>query len=246
MGNTLQRVQPILRIAAFLTMLALCVWAQSEFLARSAAGYLWLGAACGLAALVIRPKARPDWRWREAGSLDAAEGWRRWSGVILLIAGVILSADSLRIFHAQLLVTPYPNEIPWIHYGIGLALALVGGLLLVGIGRLPRPDVTIWLLVGVVALALFVRVYRVDVYPFGVWYDEADWGLQARAMLEHADFRPIFVPNITFPNLAAYAWSLEIFGRTSIVGPRVVTALLVSLGVPLAYLVGRELLLGIG
>ncbi len=235
------RLQPLFKAVGFFLIIGLCVLAQAQFLAHSAVGYLPLGVAGVLALIVIAPVPRGDVLRRDAGALDLARGWRRWLGVVLLVVGVVFVAYSARLFHEQLLIIEIPDDGPWIAFGIGLALAFVGALLLVGVGRLPRPDGTVLILLGILALAIFVRVYQVDQYPFGVWFDEALYGLHARHVLETSAFRPVFIDNLTFPHLLAYALSLEVFGAQTITGMRVVSALLASAGVVVAYLVGREL-----
>ncbi|MBI1256859.1 MAG: hypothetical protein GC204_05270 [Chloroflexi bacterium] len=227
------------KLIGFFLILLLCVAAQSQFLSLSPLGYLALGAASLLALIAITPRPRPS--ILEAPSLDAASGPRLWFGLILVVIGLIFVITSAVTFHNEMLIARNPDDFPWVLNTLALALLLVGGLMIVGIGRLPRPDLTVWLVLVLLAVAVFVRVYQLDQYPFGVWFDEAIYGLHARHWLTDPNFRPIFVENITFPHLLADVIGLRVLGGTNVAGLRVVSALLGSAGVLLAYLVGRRL-----
>jgi 4-amino-4-deoxy-L-arabinose transferase-like glycosyltransferase len=231
---------PVYRALGVALIVALCVMAQGEFYADSAFGYLWLGAA-GIAAFLLVPPQPRGAVNAPAPSLEAAGGMRRAAGIVILVVGIFLLVGSARLFHDQFMVSSNVTDGVWFQYLGGLALALVGGLLIVGIGRLPRPDVTMLVVVGIFALALFLRVYQLDQYPFGVWIDEAIYGMDVRQMLADPFYRPFFVDNLAFPHLFFYTVSLQAFGLSNIVGLRFISALLASLGVFAAYLVGREL-----
>ncbi|MEO8392284.1 MAG: glycosyltransferase family 39 protein [Chloroflexota bacterium] len=235
------RFQLLIKAVGFFLIILLCELAQSQFLGGFASGYLWLAAGGVLAFALLVPAPAASLAAQDTGSLELTSGLWRWLGILLLIIGLVILVSSASLFQTQLLTSLVPNEDPWIQYGVGLILALLGGLLLGGIGRIPRPDVTVLILVGLFAAALFVRVVQVDQYPFGVWYDEALWGLNARSMFASPAYRPIFVDNIFFPHLALYAIGLRTFGDINVLGMRIVNALLASLGVIAAYLVGREL-----
>ena len=235
-----RQVLTILRAVGFVAVIILCVIAQSQFLVeRSENGYLWLAAAGVIAFLIVTPALKPN--AHENQSLGMATGTARIVSIILLVVGGLFVLNSARQFHEQLLVDIFLHDSSWISYLFGLVVMLIGGLVLTGVGRLPRLDVTVTLLVIVLAAAVFLRVYRVDIYPFGVWFDEGVYGLNARHVLADPSFRPFYLENLTYPHLVLYSLSLEAFGLSNIVGLRVVSALLASLGVFLAYLVGREL-----
>ena len=235
------RFQPLIKAVGFFLIILLCVLAQSQFLGGFDSGYLWLAAAGVLAFALLVPVPAANLSAQDTGSLELTSGLWRWLGILLLMIGLVILVSSASLFQTQLLNNQAPEEAPWIQYGAGLILALLGGLMLGGIGRIPRPDVTVLILVGLFAAALFVRVIQVDQYPLGVWFDEAVWGLNARSMFAQPSYRPIFIDNIFFPQLALYAIGLRTFGVTNVVGMRIVNALLASLGVIAAYLVGREL-----
>lgn len=240
---TINRVfASLLRALGLAAILFCCYMAQVQFLvAKSEAGYLWLGAAGLVALLVIAPAARPNLAALDPGTLDVARGWRRWLGLLLFIPAAVLLVHSVPLMHADLLISPSVTEIVLLEYVGGVGLALLGGLLLAGVGRLPRPDSTMQTLVGILALAVFLRVYNLSDYPFGVWYDEGLLGMRVRDMLTNPAFRPLFIDNTSLPMLTMYAHGLQAYGVSNVAGMRIVPALLSTLGVLVAYLVGREL-----
>lgn len=100
---------------------------------------------------------------------------------------------------------------------------------------------SLWLAV-ILAVATILRLWRFADLPFGVWYDEAEHGLQALRILESAQFRPIFEGAITGPAhylylvAGAFAW----FG-VSVQSIRLVSVFFGLLTVVAGYLVGAEL-----
>ncbi|HXV42338.1 MAG TPA: PA14 domain-containing protein, partial [Anaerolineae bacterium] len=78
--------------------------------------------------------------------------------------------------------------------------------------------------------------------PFGIWYDEAEAGLQARQMVQEASYRPVFYApiNVTGHLLALYALALDWLGD-SIYSLRLVSVLFGLGGVFAAYLLGQEM-----
>ncbi len=222
----------------------LCIIAQGMLLGFNANGYIPLLAAGAVALLITKPVPPADQRAKQADSLGFARGLRLFIGLVLLIMGSVLVINSVVEFHNQLMIAPLHvnDDAPWITFTVGLSVALLGGVIIVGIGNLPRLDVTMFIVIGIFAAALFVRVYNLDTQPFGIWYDEGIYGLQVRLFQENSLFRPIFMENLTLPHLFAYVASFQAFGsQPTIVPLRVVTAILASLGVFAAYLVGREL-----
>jgi 4-amino-4-deoxy-L-arabinose transferase-like glycosyltransferase len=99
------------------------------------------------------------------------------------------------------------------------------------------------LLIGVLILALaaFMRFFRLDSAPFGTWNDEAYIGMIVRKILSDPSYRPIFVSDYDHPlhffGLVALAFKFFGDGTTSI---RIVTALFGLANVGVAFFVGRE------
>jgi 4-amino-4-deoxy-L-arabinose transferase-like glycosyltransferase len=92
------------------------------------------------------------------------------------------------------------------------------------------------------ALALFMRLNNFGDLPFGIWFDEAEAGLEARRMVQDANYRPVFYPtiNVTGYVLAAYALALHWLGD-NIYSMRLVSTFFGVGSVLAAYLFGREL-----
>ncbi len=238
----MSRSHPAVTFTGFVAILVLCFFAQQQFDAQSALGYAWLGAAGVIALLLVAPVPQIDLAARRAASFDFARGGRRWIGIVVLVIGLAIIGHSALMFHEALKVSENFGDAPWLQFTDGLLIAFLGALLLVGIGRLPRPDITMLILALIVALALFLRTYGVDQYPLGIWYDEAVYGLDIRHLLSDPSYRPIFLSAdvIAFPHLLVYALGY-ILSNGAIAGMRAATALLATFGVIMAYLVGREL-----
>lgn len=181
----------------------------------------------------------------EAEPAALRSGWRLTVGLWLMLLAAGISVFTFRLFASQ---DTYPQG--WWLYLAGLGL-LVGGVLLLTSRRpalAPAPanplagrQVMLGLLL-IVGLALFMRLYNFYSQPFGIWYDEAEAGLQARRMLLDPHYRPVFYPpiNITGHLLAIYAAALAWLGD-NIYSMRLVSVIFGLGGVLAAYLFGREL-----
>ncbi|NJN93877.1 MAG: hypothetical protein HC875_07195 [Anaerolineales bacterium] len=177
-------------------------------------------------------------------SLNLRAGWRRNVGVWLLVLALGLSIVAFDFFAN---VESYPQA--WWLYLSSLGLLLGGGLLLTRglpwsqkIHRL-LPNRTVALaLVLVLGLAMFMRLYNFTSQPFGIWYDEAEAGLEARHILQEPAYRPVFYPpiNVSGQFLTIYATALNWLGD-SVHSIRLVSVLFGLGGVLAAYLFGREL-----
>ena len=101
---------------------------------------------------------------------------------------------------------------------------------------------TIGTLVAIVLIATILRLVWLDVLPFGTWYDEAEYGLQALRILANADFRPVFEGAINGPAHYLYlvGASFQMFGEST-ASIRLVNVLFGVGTVLAAYGVGREL-----
>jgi Dolichyl-phosphate-mannose-protein mannosyltransferase/PA14 domain len=126
------------------------------------------------------------------------------------------------------------------------ALAWLAAVLLViaAVTRPTKPGLTRWTLVPwVLFVAAFVpRVWSNIDLPYGVWFDEAQAGLEARRFLQQARFTPI---TDTYGRDASgfyylLAAVLHIV-NDPVLASRGLAALLGALNVPLVYLLGREL-----
>jgi sugar lactone lactonase YvrE/4-amino-4-deoxy-L-arabinose transferase-like glycosyltransferase len=100
-----------------------------------------------------------------------------------------------------------------------------------------------WGVLGLILLlAAVLRLAWLDVLPFGVWYDEAEYGLQALRILNEPQFRPVFEGAINGPAHYLYlvAGSFDWFG-TSATSIRLVNVAFGVLTVLAGYVVGSEL-----
>ncbi len=97
------------------------------------------------------------------------------------------------------------------------------------------------ILLAILIVAAFVRFYDLDSLPFGVWYDEAVNGLEAKRLLDDPAYRPIYMRPTNSPAhfMFLISFAFKLFG-IGIVPVRVVSALFGMAMVMAAYLFGRE------
>ncbi|MFQ5856587.1 MAG: PA14 domain-containing protein [Anaerolineae bacterium] len=160
-----------------------------------------------------------------------------------LLAGVI----GLILFRRE----PIP-DMAWGFYLGSILVSLIGFALLDD--RLNRSNLRAWwtfldshrreliLLALILVFGTFMRLYRLDSFPYGTWYDEGIHGVHARRMLEDPSYRPLFVPATNHPAHFLYLLALgfKVLG-VSTQSMRVVTVVLGLLTVPAAYWLGRQL-----
>lgn len=173
----------------------------------------WLAAGLTVAAVGLAALALMRF---DAEQLDAALAWRQHIASVLLLLLAVLVVDD----------RPWRNSLsaPALRREWRQAAPAAGLLALI-----------------VLAAALF-RLFQLDALPFGTWYDEAEYGLQALRILENADFRPIFEGAINGPAHYLYlvAAAFETFG-VSTASIRLVNALFGVASVLAGYVVAREL-----
>ena len=203
-------------------------------------------------------------RWHK--KVKIAHAVRGWTGISLTLAALILSFSSLGLFTLET-----QNGIAWSLYVVSLLLFVVGIWLLdpeerdrgnekqekgngesgnlrsekpVLGGRLGYPSRTFVfsLLLIIILLALFFRLFHFSSLPFGTWFDEAEAGIQARRILQDPTFRPVFweAINLPAPLLYLFVFSFRLFG-VSTPALRVISVLFGLGAVLFAYLFGREL-----
>ncbi len=212
-------------------------------------GLLFYGIAIVLFVRALADHLYPNYKFslaspRLAGTLTTRQGWRRLVGIWFMLLAAGVSIFDYRLFgndEARL-------QAWWLYFG-GLGLFIAGTLLLTPGPSLPAelrrliPSNRIAIgLVIILIVALFMRLYNFNEQPFGIWFDEAQAGLQARLLLQNPDYRPVFYApiNVSGHLLATYALALHWLGD-NIHSLRLVSVLFGLGGVLAAYLFGREL-----
>ncbi len=170
--------------------------------------------------------------------------WRQLIAVLLLAIALGSSYLGYGLFAKET-----NNAHAWWVYLFSLLLFISGTLILTENNTwlkefkylFPNRRVAMGLLI-ILAVAMFMRLFNFSQQPFGIWYDEADAGLQARQILNDPNYRPIFyMPiNVTGHFLMLYALALKWFGD-SVQSMRLVSVTFGLGGVIVAYLFGREL-----
>ena len=99
-------------------------------------------------------------------------------------------------------------------------------------------------LIGIVILCvgLFLRLYDLPELPFGSWYDETDYGLQAQRILQDPAYRPLFIGSLQGPAHYIYLVSALFLALPEVTFViRLVSVLFGTLSVPAAFMAGNQL-----
>ena len=170
-------------------------------------------------------------------------GW----GVALLALAGICTLLSLRLFGRSA-----SSSTAWLLYLASVALFVAAFWAMEFVprkwnlrqffSRLWPPRTGTVILLAILIVAAFVRLYNLDSLPFGVWYDEADNGLWALRIIEDSSYRPIYVESTNLPAHFLYlvAFSFKLFG-VSVWAIRLITAGLGVLTVMAGYFLVREI-----
>ncbi len=171
-------------------------------------------------------------------------GWQR------LVGGWLMAlAGSCSFFGYRLFKQGDSIHLAWWMYLLAIVTFIIGTIILTPnrpfkteIHRfIPNRHIAFGLTL-VIMLACFMRLYNFTELPFGIWFDEAEAGLQAREMVQNEDYRPAFYSpiNVTGHLLGLYALALRYLGD-NIYALRFVSVLFGLGGVVVAYLFGNEL-----
>jgi sugar lactone lactonase YvrE/4-amino-4-deoxy-L-arabinose transferase-like glycosyltransferase len=223
----------------------------------SVGGLLFVGA-------LWRPIFFPDKVFAfPTGPLPNRHARRVWLAAGLLVVAVIFAVLAWRSFDAE-----YPRSlVAWQQHlaSIVFALAAACSLDFWNASKQPPEESALrskvvletfwnwvlscgaawkaWGALGLILLlAAVLRLLWLDTLPFGVWYDEAEYGLQALRILNDSQYRPVFEGAINGPAHYLYlvASSFGWFG-VSAASIRLVSAGFGVLTVLAGYLVGSEL-----
>lgn len=183
-----------------------------------------------------------------AEKLGGRGGWSLLWRIVPGVGAILLAYGALQRFQ-QTIERP---ELPawWLYIGSVLLMLLFAFLLDVGAFPVQQDSqsgkrwsgLQIGAMLLIVAVAIFMRQWRFDELPFGVWYDEAENGLQALRILNDEGFYPLFVGSIHAP--AHYLYLIAVLFHyidVSVQSIRLVSVLMGLATVWAAYLVGREL-----
>ena len=94
----------------------------------------------------------------------------------------------------------------------------------------------------IICIGMFMRVYLLPEFPAGTWYDEATAGLEAQRILSEPDYRPLYVSALMGPEHYVYLVSslFMLLPKITFV-VRLATVITGVLSVPAAYLAGSQL-----
>lgn len=169
----------------------------------------------------------------------------------MLAAGLLMAALSLYMFPKG------PSySLAWWSYGLSVTLALGAAPAFEGgwsslimkfrrgyrISFEPRATLP-WLgLSAILLLALIIRLYNLDAFPPGLWFDEADNIDQARMIAENPGQTPIYVPSNNLPSLFLLPIALIVkYTGISIATGRLVAVVFGVAGVAAVFLLVRHM-----
>ena len=170
-------------------------------------------------------------------------------GMGLLSAGLLLAALSLYMFPQG-----PPNTLAWWSYGMSVILTLgaipafegVWSALFARFGRgyrvsfEPRALLPWAALCIILLLGLAIRLYDLDGFPAGLWYDEADLIDEATRIANDPGSMPVFVAFQNLPSMMSALTALQIkFTGISIYTGRLVAVLFGLAGIVAMFLLVR-------
>ena len=168
-----------------------------------------------------------------------------WWGGIAFILAILFAGLAFWLFGKDI-----PEYYAWLSHRISIGLLIFSSFSLnksVGISESQSNNKKWnWLEVGIflaiLVIAAFMRLYRLNQIPFGLWYDEADDGLNALRILNSPEYLPVFVESTALPAHFIYiiAFFFRILG-TSTFSLRAVSVVFGLASVVAAFFTGQEL-----
>jgi len=143
--------------------------------------------------------------------------WSLWGGNALGLA-ILFAGLAFWLFG-----TSIPAIYPWLLHLSSIGLLILSSFWMtkfkVSVGTLEnqRNNKAEWIcleigiFLAILAIAAFMRLYRSNQVPFGLWYDEADDGLNALKILNDPGYLPVFVESTALP--AHFIYILAFFFR---------------------------------
>ncbi|HWQ04817.1 MAG TPA: PA14 domain-containing protein [Longilinea sp.] len=182
----------------------------------------------------------------DGGTIDSKKSiWRGiWLGLAIIFA----------VLAFWLFGTSIPPIVPWLLHLCSIGLFFYSNLNLnksrpskeTPQAWLKNKDGWTWLELGIflaiLAIAAFLRTFRLDQIPFGLWFDEANYGLEALRILHEPGYLPTYIESTQLPAHFIYliAFFIRIFGTTAL-AIRIVSILFGLATVAAALLAGSEL-----
>lgn len=172
-------------------------------------------------------------------------------GVSLFVVGLMLAALSLYQFPGG-----PPNTLAWWSFSLSVLLTLgavpafEGGWTSLIARFKPGYRITVeprallpWVALGAILLfALALRLYNLEEFPPGLWFDEADNLDQARLIAERPSQTPVYVPSNNLPSLFLLPIAFIIkFAGISISTGRLVAVAFGVVGVVAIFLMVRHM-----
>ena len=172
-------------------------------------------------------------------------------GIVVMALGLLSAAFSLYLFPQG-----PPNALAWWSYGLSVILTLASVPAFEGgwsslRGRFQRgyrvsfePRALLpWVaLGGILLFALILRLYNLDGFPPGLWFDEADNIDRARFIAEDPSRTPVYVPSNNLPSFFLLPIALIIkFAGISITTARLVAVAFGVAGVAAMFLMVRHM-----
>ncbi len=164
-------------------------------------------------------------------------------GLVLGSCGIVLSVISFFLFSADI-----PNSTAWVLHLLSVILAILSLTFFSNPLKKVISTESRWhwieiaALVVVFLLAILFRFNQLNTMPYGLWFDEADNGLNALQIFSDPENIPVFAASTRLPAHLIYliAFSIKLFGP-SVFSIRLVSALFGVGTVAAAFLTGKEL-----
>ena len=172
-------------------------------------------------------------------------------GLVVLAAGLLMAALSLYMFPKG-----PPYSVAWWSFGLSVTLALgavpafEGGwsALFAKFRRgyqvsFEPHSLLPWFGLGVILLlAAMIRLHNLDVFPPGLWFDEADNLARARQIAEEPGSLPVFVPFTELPSLFLLPIAVVVkYAGVSMTTGRLVAVVFGLAGIVAIFLMVRQM-----
>jgi 4-amino-4-deoxy-L-arabinose transferase-like glycosyltransferase len=166
-------------------------------------------------------------------------------GKTTLVLAILFASLAFWLFGKDI-----PEYYPWLLHQISIGLLVFSSFWLnksegVSASLADRKKWNLWeigSLIAILIIAAFMRLHRLNEIPFGLWYDEADNGLSALAILRQSEYLPVFVKSTNLPAHFLYliALSFQTFG-VSVLAIRRVSVAFGLATVLASFFLGSEL-----